>query len=141
LTLLLIYQYNLRNYQSRLMSTMRVEQKVKRILLVDDDEAITRVLRSGLENRGYKVETYTDPLVALAGFQPGKYDVAVLDVRMQPMDGIELHQRLRSIDSGLATCFLTAYADAVEDRPPGAIFLQKPISLADLVAGLEVVSP
>ncbi len=116
---------------------MMTVQEAIRVLLVDDDKAITQALKAGLESRGYWVRTFNDPMSALAGFTPGAYDVAVLDVRMQPMDGLELHRRLRGLDPKLPVCFLTAYADSIKDRPKGLEFLQKPISLGNLAGRLR----
>ena len=112
-------------------------QRPNRILLVDDDMDIVEALRAGLDGRGYSVEAFTNPSAALAAFGPGRYDVAVLDVRMSPFDGMELYRRLKSLDPRLRVCFLTAYADLIIDRPPGSRFLQKPTSLTDLVKALE----
>ena len=85
------------------------------------------------------MEAFTDPSVVIAAFAPGRWDVAVLDVRMAPLDGLELYRRLKGLDPRLAVCFLTAYADVVRDKPDGIMFLQKPTSLADLAAALEEI--
>ncbi len=114
-----------------------LRSKKKRLLLVDDDEGILEALGRGLRNRGYRVATYTNPSMALSEFVPDSYDVAVLDIRMGPIDGMELYRRLKGLDPHLAVCFLTAYADLITERPAGIRFLQKPISLADLAVALE----
>lgn len=116
---------------------MTVKQRQKRIMLVDDDEAVVEVIGIGLRKKGYVVDAYGDPSFALAAFVPRSYDVAVLDVRMGPFDGLELYRRLKGLDPQLEVVFLTAYADIVKDRPAGIRFLQKPISLVDLVKALE----
>ena len=108
-----------------------------RILLVDDDPDLVEAMQAGLNKRGYRVFPYTDPYVALQDFSPRFYDIAILDVRMLPLDGMELHSKLRGLDPGLHVCFLTAYADMVKDRPRGIRFLQKPTSVHDLVAEIE----
>ncbi len=111
--------------------------KSKRVLLVDDDQGVIEALGSGLESRGYRVATYTNPSTALTEFVPHLYDVAILDVRMAPIDGMELYRRLKGLDPHLAVCFLTAYADMITERPAGIRFLQKPISLSNLALALE----
>ncbi len=116
---------------------MKMKLKPKRILLVDDDQAVLEALGSGLQLRGYRVTTYANPSTALTEFVPRLYDIAVLDVRMAPMDGMELYRRLKGLDSHLAVCFLTAYADMITERPSGIRFLQKPISLSSLALTLE----
>ena len=112
-------------------------QRAKRVLLVDDDQEIVEALGNGLKRRGFRVNWFRDPAAALSAFIPQSYDVAVLDVRMGPMDGFELSRRLKGLDPHLAVCFLSAYSDSIRDKPDGFRFLQKPISLTDLVQALE----
>jgi two-component system, OmpR family, response regulator len=116
---------------------MVVKQRPKRVMLVDDDEAVVEVIGIGLRKKGYRVDAFTGPPAALAAFVPHSYDVAILDVRMGPFDGLELYRRLKGLDPRLEVLFLTAYADVVKERPDGIRFLQKPISLVDLVQALE----
>lgn len=113
-------------------------QKAKRVLLVDDAEDVVEAVGSGLRRRGYQVDAFNDPSDVLESFKPRSYDVAILDVRMGPISGMELYRKLKGLDSRLAVLFLTAYADTIKDKPDGIRFLQKkPISLADLVQALE----
>ena len=114
-----------------------VKQRSKRLLLVDDDEGVVDALADGLQQRGYRTKTYTDPSEALADFSPRVYDIAILDIRMAPIDGMELYRRLKGLDPHITVCFLTAHADMITERPSGIRFLQKPISLAELVRALE----
>lgn len=113
------------------------KQRPKRIMVVDDDEAVVEVIDVGLRKKGYRVGAFSDPSVALAAFVPRSYDVAVLDVRMGPFDGLELYRRLKGLDPHLDVLFLTAYADVVKEKPDGIRFLQKPVTLVDLVRALE----
>ena len=106
------------------------KQRPKRVLLVDDDHGIIEAMVEGLRRKGYQVKSYTDPSIALTEFRPRSYDVAVLDVRMDGMDGLELHRRLKAMDPRLAVFFLSAYSDSIKGKPNGVPFLQKPISLA-----------
>ncbi|MDE1852553.1 MAG: response regulator [Thaumarchaeota archaeon] len=114
-------------------------QQRMRVLLVDDDVDVKDALETGLRTRGYHVQAYDDPTAALADFVRDSYDVAVLDVRMRPFDGLELYRRLRLVEPGLAICFLTAYADTIKEWPSDALLLQKPISLDGLELALEDV--
>ena len=116
---------------------MIAKQRQKRVLLVDDDEGIVEVMGDGLRRRGYSVKSYSDPLAVLLEFAPHAYDVAILDVRMGGMDGIELYRRLKGLDPHMAICFVSAYSDSIENKPDGVLFLQKPIALSDLVRALE----
>jgi DNA-binding response OmpR family regulator len=116
---------------------LSVRLRPKRLLLVDDDQGVVDALADGLQKRGYQTETYTDPSEALADFSPRLYDIAILDVRMRPIDGMELYRRLKGLDPRIAVFFLTAHADMIKERPSGIRFLQKPVSLAELVGALE----
>ena len=114
-----------------------IKQRPKRVMLVDDDEAVVEVVGLGLRRKGYRVDSFSDPSAALAAFMPRSYNVAILDVRMGPFDGLELYRRLKGLDPPLDVLFLTAYADVVKDKPDRIRFLQKPVALIDLVRALE----
>jgi two-component system response regulator ResD len=79
------------------------------ILLVDDDRSITDVLKRGLEMHGLRVHSYTSPQEALQMFEPNKYDIAILDIRMPAMTGFQLFREINRIDNGVAVCFLSAF--------------------------------
>jgi len=58
----------------------------KRILVVDDEPDNASIFSLGLEDHGFKVDTFIDPLIALSAFQAGKrYDLLILDIRMPDM--------------------------------------------------------
>jgi two-component system, OmpR family, response regulator ChvI len=81
----------------------------KRILVVDDEEDITAVLKTGLERKGFSVDTYNDPKKALANVKPNWYDIAIFDIRMPGMDGFELYRQFKKLDGGTDVCFFTAF--------------------------------
>ena len=55
------------------------------------------------------VDSYTDPTVALSNFKSGLYDLLLLlDIKMPEINGFDLHQKMKKIDSNVKTCFLTA---------------------------------
>lgn len=70
--------------------------KAKRILVVDDEPNIVRMIKVNLERHGYEVEAAENGLVALAKIQASKSDLLITDVTMPEMDGLELIQALRS---------------------------------------------
>jgi two-component system response regulator HydG len=110
--------------------------KGRQLLLVDDDNALREVLRRELEDFGLVVHAFADPASALAhaGAQP--VDVALIDLRLPGMDGLELLKRLRALDEALPVVLLTGHGavrEAVEAMRHGAHdFLTKPASLEAL---------
>jgi two-component system KDP operon response regulator KdpE len=66
-----------------------------KILVVDDDPQVARVLSTFLTGHGYEVRTYDDPEVAMANFEPWQPDLVISDLLMPRADGIELCRRVR----------------------------------------------
>jgi DNA-binding response OmpR family regulator len=116
------------------------DSKEARILIVDDEQDITSILKKGLEKYGYEIDVFNDPLLALSSFRAGLYDLVLLDVRMPKMDGFELYQRITQLDSKTKVCFMTAfevYYDALKELFPDSYeslcFIRKPIAIQDFV--------
>ena len=84
------------------------------IALVDDDRNILTSLSMTLEQEGYSVRTYTDGESALQGLMAKPADLAVLDIKMPRMDGMELLQRLRA-RSAMPVIFLTSKDEEVDE--------------------------
>ncbi|HZH46928.1 MAG TPA: response regulator transcription factor [Roseococcus sp.] len=84
------------------------------IALVDDDRNILTSVSMTLEQEGYAVRTYTDGESALQGLMAKPADLAVLDVKMPRMDGMELLQRLRA-RSAMPVIFLTSKDEEVDE--------------------------
>ena len=109
-------------------------------MVVNDEADIIFTLQAGLEDGGFDVDTFTDPVLALSTFKAGLYDLALIDIMMQTMDGFVLYERLKTIDPGVKVCFLTAsemYREEIREEEHCAfntdLFLQKPISTDDLI--------
>lgn len=112
----------------------------KKILIVDDEPDITLTLGKGLEQGGYDVHVFNDPLVALSNFKPDTYDLLLLDIKMPNMTGFELYRKLKEIDSKVKVCFITAFETYYEKFrqeffPLEEIkgFIRKPIQIQDLI--------
>jgi two-component system, OmpR family, response regulator ChvI len=84
------------------------------IALVDDDENILASLKVFFEQEGYAVRTYTDGASALAALAEAPPDIAILDIKMPKMDGVELLKRLRQ-SSALPVIFLTSKDDEMDE--------------------------
>ena len=105
-----------------------------RILVVDDDERVCRVLYYMLSEY-YQVETVLDSQDALERMQRGQYQVALVDLGMPGMPGDQLVEKLRQIDPFLATVLITGWKLEPDDsrRQAFDLALQKPFhSLTDV---------
>ncbi len=102
----------------------------KLVYLVDDDEAVRDSLRWLLEGNGFGVQTYASAEAFLQAYDPEPYACLVLDVRMNGMSGIELHDELLRRGQDLPLIFMTGHGDvpmAVARMKLGAVdFLEKP---------------
>ena len=72
--------------------------KMKKILIVDDEPDICLTLANVLEGNGFVVDTFDDPLLALQDFRKVMYDLLILDIKMEKMNGFELYEEIRMID-------------------------------------------
>jgi len=105
------------------------------VLFVDDEEVITRLGRQLLERLGYRVFAYSDPKLALKDFvsRPQEFDLALVDVTMPRMTGLELLGKLKRCRPDLPVLLVTGYSDLV-DRDKARVLgaedlLAKPLSL------------
>jgi DNA-binding response OmpR family regulator len=80
-------------------------------MVVDDEVDIVFVIRRHLERWGFSVDTFTDPNHALQTFKdyPDRYSVALLDIRMPEMSGIELANRILKIKAHMKIVIMTAF--------------------------------
>ena len=95
--------YSPRQYISRLAGA----KTMAKIYLVDDDENILTSVSMFLEGEGYEVRKFHDGVTALEALKKSPPDLAVFDIKMPRMDGLELLRRLRQ-SSNLPVIFLTS---------------------------------
>jgi two-component system, OmpR family, response regulator ChvI len=112
----------------------------RRILVVDDDTDVISTFKMILEMNGFEVDAYTSPTLALSNFKPNSYGLLLLDIRMPIMNGFELFRKMKSIDSGVEVCFITAFEDYREEfkesfpmLDEAKYFIRKPKAIQDLV--------
>ncbi len=112
------------------------------IALVDDDRHILTSVSMALEAEGYRTQTYTDGASALTALQATPPDIAILDIKMPRMDGMELLRRLRQI-SELPVIFLTSKDDEIDElfglKMGADDFIRKPFSQRLLVERVKAV--
>jgi two-component system response regulator MprA len=115
-----------------------------RVLVVDDDPSLRRMLERALEAEGFEVTVASDGALGLLETERAAPDVIVLDVAMPALDGLSVCRRLRA--KGLTTPILMLTArDAIPDRVTGFDagaddYLVKPFALAELIARLGALS-
>ncbi|MCZ6638013.1 MAG: response regulator transcription factor, partial [Alphaproteobacteria bacterium] len=101
------------------------------IALVDDDQNILTSISMSLEAEGFDVDTYTDGAKALEGLADHPVDLAILDIKMPRMDGMELLNRIRRT-SQMPVIFLTSKDDEVDEllgfRMGADDYIRKPFS-------------
>src|SRR4029078_2040240 len=112
------------------------------IALVDDDRDILTSVSIALEGEGYRVQTYTDGSTALDGLKTNPPDLAIFDIKMPRMDGMELLRRLRQ-KSDLPVIFLTSKDEEIDElfglKMGADDFIRKPFSQRLLVERVKAI--
>ncbi|WP_234037528.1 MULTISPECIES: response regulator transcription factor [Leucobacter] len=122
-------------------SLQRADGGKIRALVVDDEDSITQLVAMALRYEGWQVETAATGREALEKISSFNPDVAVFDIMLPDLDGMQLLARLRSAGEMFPVLFLTAL-DSVEDRVNGLTaggddYVVKPFSLEELIARLR----
>jgi DNA-binding response OmpR family regulator len=136
-----------------------MKENNNRILLVDDEQDITFVLSIGLEDNGFVVDSFNDPLLALQSFKEDRkennpYALALIDIKMPKINGYELYNEIRKINDKVKVCFITAFdiqkgeehSDsmvriAVSNDKDKPVVIQKPIAIEELVKRIKELIP
>jgi DNA-binding response OmpR family regulator len=115
----------------------------KTLLIIDDDPDVTTVFSLGLQDEGFDVYTYNDPLEALSQFRPNFYDLILIDINMPKMNGIELAIQILELDANVKICFVTAGEANIEvlrelypTRSIGC-YIKKPVTIDQLVRRIK----
>jgi CheY-like chemotaxis protein/class 3 adenylate cyclase len=116
------------------------------ILLVDDEEDILYTFKTGLASEGFNVEAFADPMEALTHFatvNPSHYDLAILDIRMPGLNGLQLYYRLKAINRNIKILFVSAL-DAVPelisilpDVKTTDDIIKKPVTIGNFVSAVN----
>jgi two-component system, OmpR family, response regulator TrcR len=119
----------------------RADGSAIRVLLVDDEPALTNLVKMALHYEGWVVDIAHNGREAIAKFDKVNPDVLVLDIMLPDVDGLRILERIRESDTYTPTLFLTA-RDSVMDRVTGLTagaddYMTKPFSLEELVARLR----
>lgn len=118
-------------------------RKIKKIMIVDDNDDVNltfKIVLGELDHR-LRIHSFSDPIDALQSFRPDIYNLIIIDILMPKMNGFELYDELRKLDSNVKICFLTAakeiyYEAMIREAFPELdvnYFLKKPIANKDLI--------
>ena len=115
----------------------------ERILIIEDDQAILKVLQRGLAYEGYTVDTATEGRSGLMLARDHQPDLVILDWMLPGMDGLEICHRMRTANGSVPILMLTA-KDAVQDRIQGLDagaddYMVKPFNLDELLARVRAL--
>lgn len=103
-----------------------------KVLVVDDDQAICEFMETFLKKDGFEVKTMSSPKDAPDEIKVGGYHLVVLDLMMPEMDGVEVLERIRKVDSDVAVVIFTGYPSldtAVKSMKLDAVdYLKKPFN-------------
>src|SRR3954454_20480498 len=125
------HQWIAGRFQATTQTESRKQRLMPTIALVDDDRNILTSVSIALEAEGYRIMTYTDGASALDGFRTTQPDLAILDIKMPRMDGMETLRRLRQ-KSDLPVIFLTSKDEEIDElfglKMGADDFIRKPFS-------------
>jgi CheY-like chemotaxis protein len=115
-----------------------------RVLVIDDEPAVRAFLADALTYFGFGVDVAADGLPGLQQFRSDDHDAVITDICMPGMTGLEVLERLRSMDATVPVIFLTGSAAPgvlQRARASGGTLVHKPITLDKLQAVLSSVGP
>jgi two-component system, OmpR family, response regulator ChvI len=130
------------------MANSQIRNSTPRIMVVDDEDDIILELRVVLEDNGFKVDSFSDPLVALGNFKADLYDLLILDIKMPKMNGFELYKQIKKVDNKVKTMFLTALTELqeyeefrkeVSPKLGERYFVPKPIENEELITRVSKI--
>ncbi|MFL6457876.1 MAG: response regulator [Nitrososphaeraceae archaeon] len=121
--------------------------KKKTILIVDDETDVNYTIETVLEQNGFMVDSFDNPVLALNDFKAGLYDLVLLDIKMPEMDDFKLYEEMRKVDNTFKVCFLTAsemfyeeyrraYYSTMHEHYP---IIQKPVKNEELIKQIDKI--
>lgn len=119
---------------------MRETEQV-RILIIDDDETIRKSITTVLEQKGYVVDTAESGQVAVTKSETETYDLALIDIRLPDMDGVQLLTAMKETTPKMVKIIITGYPslqNAMEAVNKGADgYIVKPVKMDELLTMIE----
>ncbi len=112
-----------------------------RIMVIDDENIVGKMLRAVLEREGYQIELFLSASPALARLKEERFDVVITDLKMKGIDGLEILQTVKKESPETKVIMITAFAslDAAVDALRGKVddFFAKPVRIKDIKACIE----
>ena len=122
---------------------MAVRHHIK-VLVVDDDPQVCKTVGKILQEHNYQVQAYMQSRQALQAVRKTPFDIALVDIKMPDVNGIELVEKIRAEDDRVASVVMTAFPDvqsAAETMRLGARdYITKPFTAEQLLASIERIS-
>jgi len=119
---------------------MAVRHHIK-VLVIDDDPSICKTVGMLLEDHGYNPRTFVDPNEAITVAAEESFQVALIDLRMPTMDGVEVVEKLKQLDDRMSCIVMTAYPDldsATQTMRHGSCdYIAKPFKQEELVESID----
>ena len=113
-----------------------------KICLIDDDQNILASLSLALKSEKFDVETYSDGIAGLEALKKNNFDIAILDIKMPRLDGLEVLQKLRNM-SDIPVIFLTSKDDEIDQllglKMGADDYITKPFSQKLLIERVKVI--
>jgi DNA-binding NtrC family response regulator len=128
------------SHEKEKIRTMAVKHHIK-VLVIDDDPSVCKTVGMLLEDQGYRPKTFINPLEAIEHAAEESYQIAIVDLRMPALDGVEVVERLKKIDDNMSCMVMTAYPNldtATETMRRGTCdYIQKPFKNEELVDAVD----
>ncbi len=121
-----------------------LSKETSAVYLLDDDTSILKATRRLLDSAGWKVEAFTDPIVFLEHAAAHHPDVAVIDILMPEMNGLEVQARLRRVSPATRVIVLTSKDDpwvrVMAMNAGASAFFVKGVESCDFLAGVTAAA-
>ncbi len=118
-------------------------KKAKEVLVIDDDPTILQSIGRQLRNENLSLEPVNDPVEALKKIEKKKYDLVLCDIKMKPINGLEVLQRIKSDHPHLPVIIITGFVDDqlyAQARKIGcSALLIKPVPRRQLIDSIQTV--